>query len=273
MEQKKKETTELNPVQRKRIIHWEISHLIKTIKLEYGIPSLHLITSDFLPVICKKECLFFNGKTGFPIFIGENPLGVLVCLNRLSSFKVQQIKKYIDVYLERIFLKFIRNEGGIYLSDQPADTGTLSFSDFVLSDTSDFSFLLDNGKKFDNNEKKENGKYSRQADNHNEEKSFFPLLLKQENKEEILKTAHELYLKTSSFAFLNTDDLKWKEGIFREMNGIFVCVPSFHQLSVLQKDILMQDISKKHLSCPLVVGVQKKENIPTKWRDLFHCAP
>ena len=100
--------------------------------------------------------------------------------------------------------------------------------------------------------------------------SSFPLLLKKDKKEDLLKTAHELYLNTSSFAFLNSEDMQWKENCFRKMRGVFVCIPSFHQLSDSQKEILTQDLKSKKLKCRLVMGVRQKEKpLPPLLKKLF----
>ena len=229
------------------------------LKKEYALSAMHLMSSAAFSPIYKTDWLIFDGKTGFPVFAGQHSLGVLICFKALNDLKAREVRNYINVYLEKVFLQFISDEK---VSSVQADSpvfNDLSLPDFALSDEREFSFLL-------NNEKREK-EVSREEDK--TDLSLFPLLLKKGKKEDLLKQAHELYLKTSSFAFLNTEDLNWKKGVFHEMKGVFVCVPFFHQLSDFQKKILIQDLLKDKLSCRLVMGIQEDEELPTKWKDLF----
>ena len=103
------------------------------------------------------------------------------------------------------------------------------------------------------------------------EKTFsFPLLLRNETQSVILKKAYKIYLKTPSFAFVNAEDLNWQKGLFKSMNGVFVCIPFFHQLSFDQKQILKQEISHKKLPCRVVMGLREKDTLPEEWQAFFH---
>ncbi len=256
------------------------------LKKEYALSAMHLISPSPFSLVHKKDWLTFAGKTGFPVFAGKHSLGVLICFSALNYLKAQEVRNYINIYLEKVFLQFISNKDSLSVAASSSVPDRLSLPDFALSDERDFSFLLDNEK---GGEEIQPALHSKNLNTSNSKKLFsrhnkkqkgvtgktglslFPLLLRQGKKEDLLKQAHELYLKTSSFAFLNADDLNWKEGVFHEMNGVFVCVPFFHQLSDVQKKILIQDLLKDTLSCHLVMGVQKDEELPTEWKDLFCC--
>ena len=195
---------EISASQKRAIIEWEIPHLIKFFKARYQLSMVYIVASKLLK---KKEFLLdpfnFDGKTYFPLRVGGQFVGVLVCFKNVKQIYIEEINQHIQRYLNR---------------NQP----------------------------------------------------LYPLLIKRTKKEELLKTAHELYLKSSCFAFLNTEDLKWTEGIFQEMKGVFVCVPSFYQLSYLQKKILIHDLTKDQLSCHLVIGVKDQEPLPLEWKSFFH---
>ena len=257
---RQKKGLKLNDSQKKRIIQWEIPHLISVLKSEYAISAMHLISPGFFSPIHKQDWLAFDRKTGFPLFVGEHSLGVLICFNVLNYLQAKKIRNYINIYFEKLFLKFVSDE---YSVPSPLSVlDKLSLPDFALSSEKNYYFLFDKEKKVEeilSSVKEKTGR------------SFFPLLLKQGKKEDLLKQAHELYLKTSSFAFLNTEDLNWKEGVFQEMSGVFVCVPFFHQLSDFQKKVLNQDLLQKKLSCHLVMGIQKEEELPEEWKNLFRC--
>lgn len=257
-----KQIKQLSDNQKRRIIQWEIPHLIAVLKAEYGISSMHLIFPDLFSQMRKTDWLVFDGKTGFPIFAGENPIGVLICFSALNYSQARRIRECINTYLEKVFLRFMSDGSSLSVPLQSSALDKLSLPDFVLSAGKDFYFLFDEERKTEKTlpALKEKG-----------DSSFFPLLLKQGRKEDLLKKAHELYLETSSFAFLNTEDLNWKEGVFQEMNGVFVCVPFFHQLSSVQKKILIRDLLKQQLPCHLVMGVREREDLPAEWKDLFRC--
>ena len=242
--------------QKKRILQWEIPHLISLLKKEYGISTMYLISSALFTAVHKTNWLVFDGKTGFPVFVGEKPIGVFICFSTLNHCQAQQIRKYINMYFEKVFLRCMSDADSEPLKS--FELNKLSLPDFAFSSERDFYFFFDEKRKTKKVTSKEN-------------RFVFPLLLKQGKKEDLLKKAHELYLNTSSFAFLNTEDLNWKKGVFQEMSGVFVCVPFFHQLSSLQKKILSQDLLKNQLSCRLVMGVRKKEELPEEWKDLFSC--
>ena len=196
--------------QKKRILQWEIPHLIFTFKKEQGLAFTHLSEPVALP-LGTTENFVFNGHTSFPLFAGQESLGLLLCFNNLTNKQKKYIRQKIDFHLQNV---------------QP-----------VME--------------------KEN-------------KPSFPLLLKGEKSSALLKTAHKIYLQTPSFAFVNADDLKWQRGFFKNMNGVFVCVPFFHRLSVDQKHILRQELSRKNLPCRVVMGLRKQDTLPEKWQALFH---
>ena len=219
----------LSDIQKTRIINWEIPYLIFVLEKKCQITSIQIVDSpSFLDY--ENNWFSFDGNTGFPLFVGEIFLGVLICFQSLESSKAQEIKNFIDDYLQKVLFK-------ISLEENPLSS--------------------DKGKK--------------PAANNNQ--LTYPLLLEQETKKELLKLAYDMYLKSSCFAFLNTEDLKWEKGIFHQMKGVFVCIPSFQQLSCFQKEILIQELSKKSPSCHLVLGTQEKEALPSNWRKLFysHC--
>ena len=219
----------LSDIQKMRIINWEIPYLIFVLEKKYQITSIQIVDSpSFLDY--ENNWFLFDGNTGFPLFIGDIFLGVLICFQSLESSKAQGIKIFIDDYLQKVLFKISLEE------NQPSS---------------------DKGKKTAGHDNR----------------LTYPLLLEQETKKELLKSAYDMYLKSSCFAFLNTEDLKWEKGIFQQMKGVFICIPSFQQLSVSQKEILIQDLSKKSLSCHLVLGIQEKKDLPSEWRKLFysHC--
>jgi hypothetical protein len=253
--QKKK----LSHIQKKRIVQWEIPHLLEVLKKEYALSAMHLMSSASFSSIHKTDWLTFDGKTGFPIFVGQHSLGVLICFKALNDLKAREVRKHINAYLEEVFLGFISDEKTSSVQADLSGFDNLSLPDFALTEEPEFSFLLNN----------ENRGEEVVGEEDKTDLSLFPLLLKKGKKEDLLKQAHELYLKTSSFAFLNTEDLNWKKGVFHEMKGVFVCVPFFHQLSDFQKKILIQDLLRDSLSCRLVMGIQEGEELPTEWKNLF----
>ena len=196
--------------QKKRIFQWEIPHLIFILKKEQGLAFTHLSEPVALPA-GTTESFVFNGHTSFPLFAGQESLGLLLCFNNLTDRQKKHIRQQIDKHLQNAWQ--------------------------AMGKESAFSF---------------------------------PLLLKGEKPSVLLKKAHKIYLNTSSFAFVNADDLKWQRGLFKNMNGVFVCVPFFHQLSVDQKHILEKELSHKNLPCRVVMGLRKKDTLPKKWQGFFH---
>lgn len=219
----------LSEIQKTRVINWEIPYLILTLEKKHKIASLQIVDSlSFLDY--ENSWFSFDGNTGFPLFVGDIFLGVLICFQSLEPSKAQKIKNFIDNYLQKVLLKISLEENHSFF-DKDKKTAAKSHP------------------------------------------LVYPLLLELETKKDLLKLAYNMYLKSSCFAFLNTEDLKWEKGIFHQMKGVFVCIPSFQQLSFSQKEILIQDLSKKSLCCHLVLGTQEKEALPAMWRKLFysHC--
>ena len=100
-------------------------------------------------------------------------------------------------------------------------------------------------------------------------KPVFPILVRQKNEEDVLKLAHDLYLQSSDFAFLTGDELQWTDDVFKKMDGIFLCIPAFHKLSSVQKNILLNNLS--HLqSSSVVLGICADEDLPVDIKDTFH---
>ena len=219
----------LKNIQKTRIINWEIPYLIFILEKKYKVASIQIVDSPSFSDY-GNSWFSFDGNTGFPLFMGDIFLGVLICFQALESSKAQEVKRFIDNYLQKVLFKISWEEN---------------------------SSSLVKGKKTAARNRR----------------IVYPLLLERETKTELLKLAYNMYLKSSCFAFLNTEDLKWERGIFRQMKGVFVCVPSFQQLSFSQKEILIQDLSKKPLSCHLVLGIREKEALPSEWKKLFysHC--
>ena len=98
---------------------------------------------------------------------------------------------------------------------------------------------------------------------------FFPFLVESQPEEKLLKIAYQLYLKSSCFAFLRVEDLEWKDNIFQELKGVFLCIPAFHSLSVFQKKIFLRALREKKLSGPVVLGVRKKNSLSPQYHKLF----
>ena len=263
--------------QKKKFIKWEVPHLMQALKEE------HQIITRYLSFSSKNEVSFiFKGKTFFPLSVGESFLGFLVCVHKLSTLKAQRTESFIHSYLKKAFaMSFPNSLLKKSLSEENApkkqfkhleecieETKELGFLDFAFPEE-DFKFPFEETKNFCHksalkevegfpfNKQECFSKDLSRVKKHS--KMFFPILVKTNQKEEFLKTAYSLYLKSSCFAFLNAEDLEWKEKIFQELNGVFVCIPSFHNLSVFQKEVFLQDLLQKKLSCSIVLGLEKKE--------------
>ncbi|MDE0119497.1 MAG: hypothetical protein OXM55_05765 [Bdellovibrionales bacterium] len=260
---RKKQT--LNKSQKKRIIKWDIPHLLYLLENRYSVSALHLMTPDFSS---KGGYLVFNGKTGFPLLMGKDFFGVLVVLRALEMEQALSVREFIDDYFQKLFLY----RGGIE-----------KIESFRAS-----PFSLENAKRQSKNtslcgsapsllvkagSKPRGDIYSKIYFSSEENKKLstdpFPLLLQRKKRECLLKEAHDIYLKTKAFAFLSTEDLKWENGVFQKMEDVFLCVPSFSGLSLFQKEVLIQSLLKKELPGPLVVGIHKEEELPLKWQKLF----
>lgn len=250
----KQNTEVLRDSQKKRMIKWEIPHLMGLLKKKWQLASMHLITAPF-PILYQRDWFFLDGKLGFPLFAGNQFFGVLICFrpgseNFLFSggdFKEVAFSKEVKEELElgkNIFPREIR----IFI-DRYLQSLTFLESDQKNLEAKKLPAILSPGEKIN--------------------KELFPVLLRKNKKEELLKMAHDLYLNTSAFAFLNTEDFKWKKGVFREMNGVFVCIPSFKELSDFQKTVLKQALLKKSLPSFLVMGFPEKEKLPKEWTSLF----
>ena len=100
-------------------------------------------------------------------------------------------------------------------------------------------------------------------------KPVFPILVQKNTEEDVLKLAHDLYLQSSDFAFLTGDELQWTEDVFKKMDGIFLCIPSFHKLSNVQKDILINNLPSLQ-SSSVVLGICTNEELPIDIKDTFH---
>ena len=200
----------LSESQKKRLVQWEIPHLISLLRRQHPFSFMHLLSPPS-PLLYETAYLCFNGKTAFPLLVGDRAFGVLLCFQVLSPPGARKIRAFIDHYLYKWF----------HLRGLDSRT------------------------------------------------PVFPLLLKRKEKEERLKTAHELYLKSASFAFLNTENMLWKEKMFQDLNGVFACVPSWEALSDFQKRILHEDLKRKKLSCHLVLGLKAEEDLPENWRAFF----
>ncbi len=236
--------------QKKRMIQWEIPHLMGLLKKKWNLSSIHLITAPF-PVLYERDWFFLEGKVGFPLFSGKNFFGVLICFR--SGRREKKLSFVFPSFKEMTISE--RGEGNgrafkPFLKENPRPSEVRTFIDCYLQSR---DFLSRDYKKTEITPKKMN-------------KELFPLLLPKNKKSELLKMAHNLYLKTSAFAFLNTEAFKWKKGIFQEMNGVFVCIPSFEELSDFQKKVLRQDLKK---NCPsfLVMGFRK--TLPEEWVSIF----
>ncbi len=228
-----------NQSQKKRIIQWEIPHLISVLKKEQGLSLMHMDLPLNLPP-ATTDSFVFNGHIGFPLFMGVESLGFLVCFNRLNRARQKQIRHWIDKSLQKALLR---------TSSDSADITPSSLEQSPAKKTSP-----------EQTTRNKPGPAS----------SNFPMLIRGERPEEMLKTAHKIYLKTPAFAFVNAEDLKWKEGLFQNMKGVFVCVPFFHRLSSAQRQILRTALSCPPLPCRLVMGVRKQDILSDEWQSLFH---
>ena len=304
---KKKKVLSLN--QKKRLLKWEIPHLVQALKEEHQITTIHLMT-DLIFTSNETAGFVFDGKTFFPVFVRGNFLGLLVCFHSLSAFRVQRIEHFINSYILKVFLKIVSlsEEGSSSVLNKPlsskeqfpetwdhpeskhlkkcigeAKNQVLDFLDFELSEEENFYFPFDENQEemkkslldvkestFAFRKRKQSLKNLNPGNIEKKNKTFFPVLVEKEQENKLLKTAYSLYLKSSCFAFLTAEDFEWKDNIFQELNGIFVCIPSFHNLSFFQKDILTQALLQKKFSCPMVLGVEEKESLPPDCQKLFH---
>ncbi len=97
----------------------------------------------------------------------------------------------------------------------------------------------------------------------------FPLLIKGKTKKDIFNTAHDLYLQTTSIAFLSGDEIPWSKKMFEEMAGVFIFISSFYSLSLRQRDILGKAL-KNPLNCFLVLGMIPQETPPFHFSSLLN---
>ena len=254
----------LSKAQKKRIIQWEIPHLISLIAKEHKVVFAHLILPLFTSAY-QKDWFAFGRKLAFPLFLEEQFLGILLCSRSLSVHSARKIRISIDHYLQ----KQIEKPFSLYRSSHAEETNKLNRLLFQLEKTG--GKQIKRQEDFLESTIVASRSYREKGANQIHEKTdqYFPLLLRQNKKEEVLKIAHDLYLKTTDFAFLNTEDLKWKKKVFQEMQGVFVCVPSFRDLSPFQKKVLKEDLVSKKLSCKLVLGFSKKDLTPKQWLTLF----
>ena len=96
----------------------------------------------------------------------------------------------------------------------------------------------------------------------------FPVLVKKDTEQEVLKTAHDLYLKSSAFMFLTGEELNWKPDVFKNTEGIFICIPSFHKLTYEQKEILINHLSLSS-DMLLVLGIADEGLLPPPVKNAF----
>ncbi len=261
----------LSESRKERILRWEIPHLLSVLKKEHGLSFMHLLPS--LPLYFEGH-LVFEGKTCFPVQGGA--LGHLLCFRALNKEKARQIRAFVDARLQKFFKALPLKTGAL-----PLKTGALPPKD-ELSHRSLLNGALPPKDELSHRSLL-NGVLPPKAElSHRSLLNgalplkngvlpplCFPLLLKGGAKSALLKTAHDIYLKTPSFAFLNAEDMIWKKNVFQELQQVFVCVPSFYALSPVQKRILIKALSQKKLSCYLTVGLGEKESLPEKWRALF----
>ncbi len=99
-----------------------------------------------------------------------------------------------------------------------------------------------------------------------------PILIQQDTEELVRHKAHDLYLQSTCFAFLIVDQLNWQEGMFQKLNGAFVCIPSFYQLTTNQQNILRKDL-KDPLPCVLVIGMKADESPPAEINQFLRPFP
>ena len=97
----------------------------------------------------------------------------------------------------------------------------------------------------------------------------FPILIQKNKEEEILKTAHDLYLKSSELAFLNGNELQWTDNVFNKIEGLFICIPSFYNLAGFQKNILINSLPIL-TSAVLALGQPVDQELPEEVRTVFH---
>jgi len=196
----KKINPSLSYNQKRKILNWDIPYIVSSLEKQYDLKVMHLNSAFSI----KKDFFCFDNKTAFPLSLGENNLGMILCFKVLKTTKAVKISQFIKSHLKK-------------------------------------------------------------------DKYLFPLLIKKQKEEELLKLAYNIYLQSACFSFLNTKDLQWKKGVFQNLNGVFVYIPSFYQLSGFQKKILIQELLNKTSSCHMVVGSTK--NLPKNWSQFFHSKP
>ena len=134
MRQKQRKT--LTDSQKKRIIQWDIPHLVYLLEEQYQLSVMHLITPVFFPLsenddfhhvessssnkkifkdlsglesrdlgscFHRRGWLEFNGKTGFPVFLGTDSFGLLIFFDALSTDKAHRVRIFIDNYFQKLF--------------------------------------------------------------------------------------------------------------------------------------------------------------------------
>ena len=246
----------LSESRKKRILKWEIPYLLSLLKKEHGLSFMHLLPS--VPLYFEGH-LVFEGKTCFPIKGGA--LGHLLCFKALNRQKARQIRMLLDSHLRLSSASSKKLARPLLFSDKKLSQKNVlreAMPPLVCPDEKLLNVLNKPLKK---------GALKNRA-----RPLDFPLLLKGKARPELLKTAHDIYLKTPSFAFLNAEDMIWKENVFQELKQVFVCVPSLYALLPFQKQILIKALSQKKLSCYLTVGLCDKESLSEKWRALFASA-
>ena len=126
----------LNESQKKRIIKWDIPHLLCLLENQYSFSVVHLMTPAFFS---KDGWLVFNGKTGFPLLMEKDFFGVLIILQALEGEQARSIRDFIDSYFRDLFL--YRNQMNIH-----SKTRFSSKEDKKLS-TDRFPLLLQRKKR------------------------------------------------------------------------------------------------------------------------------
>ena len=95
------------------------------------------------------------------------------------------------------------------------------------------------------------------------------VLIKGKTEKEIIQKSHGLYLKTHSFAFLVMNEKEWLKAVSLEnMDGVFICIPSFYKLSTQHKRILKKELGKP-LPCIVSLGWVEGYSLPLKWESFL----
>lgn len=247
-----------------QIIRWWIPSIILMLKKKYEAPVLHfrkLSLTAIKPWVTIGDtgiCFPLGSTNQFSVNKPLSPpaLGFLMVMSSMETIEADLTKTMIDYYIQSAINSvqmITTHNNSQWIIDIPT-TNSISKSQLIDKMTLPIS-----------SQKKTNQIISL--------KNFTrPLLIQQDTEELVRHKAHDLYLRSSCFAFLTVDELNWQEGMFQKLNGAFICIPSFYQLTTNQKNILQQDL-KNPLPCVLVLGMKVDESPPAEINQFLRPFP